>query len=157
MTVDFYPPLETLKLMKSNALLNCFPVHKALPVITLSKSYELLKEGEEFEVTCIITDVDSSVKASWISYKSVVSAFSHILYASVQYTNCECSCACLASLAWGQFGFAAFPKGHIRQSGEGSVTVLCPCGPSRSLSMARGIPSALASLHKQKLKFGSSM
>ncbi|OXB83841.1 UNVERIFIED_CONTAM: hypothetical protein H355_003053 [Colinus virginianus] len=50
--------------------LNVRPVHKALPVITLSKSYELLKEGEEFEVTCVITDVDSSVKASWISYKS---------------------------------------------------------------------------------------
>ncbi|NWR53489.1 KIT factor, partial [Regulus satrapa] len=49
--------------------LNVRPVHKTLPVITLSKSYELLKEGEEFEVTCIITDVDSSVQASWISHK----------------------------------------------------------------------------------------
>lgn len=157
MTVDFYPPLETLKLMKSNALLNCFPVHKALPVITLSKSYELLKEGEEFEVTCIIMDVDSSVQASWISYKSGVSAFSHILYASVQYTNCECSRACLASLVCGGFGFAAFPKGHILQTGECSVTLPCPYGPSGSLSMVTGLPSALASLHKQKLKFGSSM
>uniref|UniRef100_A0A8C0V164 Mast/stem cell growth factor receptor Kit n=1 Tax=Cyanistes caeruleus TaxID=156563 RepID=A0A8C0V164_CYACU len=50
--------------------LNVRPVHKTLPVITLSKSYELLKEGEEFEVTCIITDVDSSVQASWASHKS---------------------------------------------------------------------------------------
>lgn len=74
MTVDFYPPLETLKLMKSNTLLNCFPVHKTLPVITLSKSYELLKEGEEFEVTCIITDVDSTVQPSWISHRSGVSS-----------------------------------------------------------------------------------
>jgi len=80
-TVDFYPLLEALQLMRSNALLNCFPVHKTLPVITLSKSYELLKEGEEFEVTCIITDVDSSVKASWISHKSVVSSVNCIAYA----------------------------------------------------------------------------
>ncbi|XP_015717845.1 mast/stem cell growth factor receptor Kit isoform X1 [Coturnix japonica] len=56
--------------ISENIFLNVRPVHKALPVITLSKSYELLKEGEEFEVTCIITDVDSSVQASWISYKS---------------------------------------------------------------------------------------
>lgn len=74
MTVDFYSPVEALKLMKSNTLLNCFPVHKALPVITLSKSYELLKEGEEFEVTCIITDVDSTVQPSWISHRSGVSS-----------------------------------------------------------------------------------
>ncbi|NXN99559.1 KIT factor, partial [Rhinopomastus cyanomelas] len=50
--------------------LNVRPVHKTLPVITLSKSYELLKEGEEFEVTCTITDVDSTVQPSWISHKS---------------------------------------------------------------------------------------
>ncbi|KAM6225955.1 mast/stem cell growth factor receptor Kit-like [Porphyrio hochstetteri] len=50
--------------------LNVRPVHKTLPIITLSKSYELLKEGEEFEVTCTIMDVDSSVQASWISHKS---------------------------------------------------------------------------------------
>lgn len=65
--------------MKGNKLLNCFPVHKTLPVITLSKSYELLKGGEEFEVTCIITDVDSSVQASWISHKSGVSSFNCIV------------------------------------------------------------------------------
>lgn len=88
MTVDFYPLWETPRVMKSNAFINCFPVHKALPVITLSKSYELLKEGEEFEVTCIITDVDSSVQASWISHKSGVSSFSCIMYASAQYTTC---------------------------------------------------------------------
>ncbi|XP_063013331.1 mast/stem cell growth factor receptor Kit isoform X1 [Melospiza melodia melodia] len=50
--------------------LNVRPVHKTLPVVTLSKSYELLKEGEEFEVTCVITDVDSSVKSSWIPHRS---------------------------------------------------------------------------------------
>ncbi|NXU57842.1 KIT factor, partial [Turnix velox] len=50
--------------------LNVRPVHKTLPAITLSKSYELLKEGEEFEVTCIITDVDSSVQAHWIYRKN---------------------------------------------------------------------------------------
>ncbi|KAJ7395133.1 Mast/stem cell growth factor receptor Kit [Pitangus sulphuratus] len=58
--------------ISENIFLNVRPVHKTLPVITLSKSYELLKEGEEFEVTCIITDVDSSVQASWISHKSVI-------------------------------------------------------------------------------------
>lgn len=73
--------------MKSNPLLNCFLVHKTLPVITLSKSYELLKEGEEFEVTCVITDVDSSVQASWISHKSGVSSFNGITNASAQCTN----------------------------------------------------------------------
>ncbi|NXM73915.1 KIT factor, partial [Serilophus lunatus] len=56
--------------ISENIFLNVRPVHKTLPAITLSKSYELLKEGEEFEVTCIITDVDSSVQASWISHKS---------------------------------------------------------------------------------------
>ncbi|XP_074882100.1 mast/stem cell growth factor receptor Kit [Buteo buteo] len=56
--------------ISEHIFLNVRPVHKTLPVITLSKSYELLKEGEEFEVTCIITDVDSSVQASWISHKS---------------------------------------------------------------------------------------
>ncbi|XP_009976104.1 PREDICTED: mast/stem cell growth factor receptor Kit-like, partial [Tauraco erythrolophus] len=56
--------------ISEHIFLNVRPVHKTLPVITLSKSYELLKEGEEFEVTCIITDVDSSVRASWISHKS---------------------------------------------------------------------------------------
>lgn len=86
MTDDFLYLPEELRLMKSNKLLNCFPVHKTLPVITLSKSYELLKEGEEFEVTCVITDVDSTVRASWISRKSGVSSFSCIMCSSAQYT-----------------------------------------------------------------------
>ncbi|NWI97534.1 KIT factor, partial [Pitta sordida] len=58
--------------ISENIYLNVRPVHKTLPVITLTKSYELLKEGEEFGVTCIITDVDSSVKASWSSHKSAI-------------------------------------------------------------------------------------
>ncbi|XP_013930733.1 PREDICTED: mast/stem cell growth factor receptor Kit-like [Thamnophis sirtalis] len=41
-------------------------VHKSLPSITLSKTMQLLKEGEEFEVTCTIKDIDSSLKANWI-------------------------------------------------------------------------------------------
>ncbi|XP_070613239.1 mast/stem cell growth factor receptor Kit isoform X1 [Erythrolamprus reginae] len=41
-------------------------VHKSLPSITLSKTTQLLKEGEEFEVTCTIRDIDSSVQANWI-------------------------------------------------------------------------------------------
>uniref|UniRef100_A0A8D0LBG2 Mast/stem cell growth factor receptor n=1 Tax=Sphenodon punctatus TaxID=8508 RepID=A0A8D0LBG2_SPHPU len=42
------------------------PVHKTLPVLTLSKTDQLLKEGEKFEVTCTIHDVDSTVHANWI-------------------------------------------------------------------------------------------
>ncbi|XP_053114473.1 mast/stem cell growth factor receptor Kit isoform X2 [Hemicordylus capensis] len=41
-------------------------VHKSLPDITLSKGNQLLKEGEEFEVTCTIKDVDSTLQANWI-------------------------------------------------------------------------------------------
>uniref|UniRef100_A0ABM5GI65 Mast/stem cell growth factor receptor n=1 Tax=Pogona vitticeps TaxID=103695 RepID=A0ABM5GI65_9SAUR len=42
------------------------PVHKSLPDITLSKTDQLLKEGEEFEVMCTIRDVDSTLQAKWI-------------------------------------------------------------------------------------------
>nr|XP_008162009.1 mast/stem cell growth factor receptor Kit [Chrysemys picta bellii] len=52
--------------ISENKYLIVRPVHKALPVITLSKPSQLLKEGEEFEVTCTIRDVDSSLKANWI-------------------------------------------------------------------------------------------
>ncbi|XP_033016307.1 mast/stem cell growth factor receptor Kit isoform X1 [Lacerta agilis] len=41
-------------------------VHKSLPAISLSKTNQLLKEGEEFEVTCTIKDVDSTLQANWI-------------------------------------------------------------------------------------------
>ncbi|XP_015261603.1 PREDICTED: mast/stem cell growth factor receptor Kit [Gekko japonicus] len=41
-------------------------VHKSLPAITLSKANQLLKEGEEFKVTCTIRDVDSTLQADWI-------------------------------------------------------------------------------------------
>uniref|UniRef100_A0A8C0GS51 receptor protein-tyrosine kinase n=1 Tax=Chelonoidis abingdonii TaxID=106734 RepID=A0A8C0GS51_CHEAB len=52
--------------ISENKYLIVRPVHKTLPVITLSKPSQLLKEGEEFEVTCTIRDVDSSLKANWI-------------------------------------------------------------------------------------------
>ncbi|XP_061440387.1 mast/stem cell growth factor receptor Kit [Rhineura floridana] len=42
------------------------PVHKSLPVISLSKTNQLLKEGEKFEVMCTIKDVDSTLQANWI-------------------------------------------------------------------------------------------
>lgn len=108
----FLSSLEELKLMKSNKLWNCFPVHKALPVITLSKSYELLKEGEEFEVTCLITDVDSSVQTSWIAHQNVVSSFNCIMCISVHSTQtlCRHSHACLGYLMLFWFGFVAFTK-----------------------------------------------
>nr|XP_060634516.1 mast/stem cell growth factor receptor Kit [Anolis sagrei ordinatus] len=47
------------------------PVHKSLPDITLSKADQLLKEGEQFEVTCTIRDVDSTLRANWISPTNV--------------------------------------------------------------------------------------
>ncbi|KAL8207402.1 UNVERIFIED_CONTAM: hypothetical protein K2H54_056033 [Gekko kuhli] len=41
-------------------------VHRSVPAITLSKADQLLKEGEEFKVTCTIKDVDSTLQANWI-------------------------------------------------------------------------------------------
>lgn len=60
-------------IMKNNTHLSYFPVHKSLPAITLSETNQLLKEGEEFEVTCTILDVDSTLKADWIFRGNAVS------------------------------------------------------------------------------------
>uniref|UniRef100_A0A670YEK6 receptor protein-tyrosine kinase n=1 Tax=Pseudonaja textilis TaxID=8673 RepID=A0A670YEK6_PSETE len=50
------------------------PVHKSLPSITLSKTNQLLKEGEEFEVTCTIRDIDSFLQTDWIFQGNAVSS-----------------------------------------------------------------------------------
>ncbi|XP_036190102.1 mast/stem cell growth factor receptor Kit isoform X9 [Myotis myotis] len=43
---------------------------RAVPVVTVSKSSYLLREGEEFTVTCSIKDVSSSVDSMWIKENS---------------------------------------------------------------------------------------
>ncbi|XP_028932619.1 mast/stem cell growth factor receptor Kit isoform X1 [Ornithorhynchus anatinus] len=42
-------------------------VRKAPPVVILPRTHQLLREGEKFEVTCTIRDVDSSVVSEWIT------------------------------------------------------------------------------------------
>lgn len=49
------------------------PAIKAIPVVSVSKPSYLLREGEEFTVTCTIKDVSSSVGAMWIKENSQVS------------------------------------------------------------------------------------
>ncbi|KAG8453681.1 hypothetical protein GDO86_000350 [Hymenochirus boettgeri] len=56
---------------------NCFKLHvtpaqKTLPKISLTKSRQLVKTGEPFEVTCVVSDVFSTVKAEWLDAKNMV-------------------------------------------------------------------------------------
>ncbi|XP_008991531.2 mast/stem cell growth factor receptor Kit isoform X7 [Callithrix jacchus] len=46
-------------------ILKVRPAFKAVPVVSVSKASYLLREGEEFTVTCTIKDVSSSVYSSW--------------------------------------------------------------------------------------------
>ncbi|ELK03674.1 Mast/stem cell growth factor receptor [Pteropus alecto] len=43
---------------------------RAVPVVSVSKASYLLREGEEFTVTCLIKDVSSSVDSMWIKENS---------------------------------------------------------------------------------------
>ncbi|XP_032962314.1 mast/stem cell growth factor receptor Kit isoform X6 [Rhinolophus ferrumequinum] len=43
---------------------------RAVPVVSVSKASYLLREGEEFTVTCLIKDVSSSVYSMWIKENS---------------------------------------------------------------------------------------
>ncbi|XP_054544350.1 mast/stem cell growth factor receptor Kit isoform X2 [Talpa occidentalis] len=43
---------------------------RAVPVVSVSKASHLLREGEEFSVTCTIKDVSSSVDSMWIKENS---------------------------------------------------------------------------------------
>ncbi|XP_029443409.1 mast/stem cell growth factor receptor Kit [Rhinatrema bivittatum] len=52
--------------------LSVTPVHKKIPTIFLSKTKQLLKRGEKFEVTCTIRDVFSSVTGSWLETSNMV-------------------------------------------------------------------------------------
>ncbi|XP_011817092.1 PREDICTED: mast/stem cell growth factor receptor Kit isoform X2 [Colobus angolensis palliatus] len=46
-------------------ILKVRPAFKAVPVVSVSKASYLLREGEEFTVTCTIKDVSSSVYSTW--------------------------------------------------------------------------------------------
>ncbi|OCT99505.1 hypothetical protein XELAEV_18005287mg [Xenopus laevis] len=48
------------------------PVPKKVPTVFLSKSRQLVKTGEPFEVTCAVLDVFSTVKAQWLDVKEGV-------------------------------------------------------------------------------------
>lgn len=50
---------------------------KAVPVVSVSKASYLLREGEEFTVTCTIKDVSSSVYSTWKRENSQVSELLH--------------------------------------------------------------------------------
>lgn len=39
---------------------------KAIPVVSVTKTSHLLREGDKFTVTCTIKDVSSSVGSMWI-------------------------------------------------------------------------------------------
>uniref|UniRef100_A0A452TG87 Mast/stem cell growth factor receptor Kit n=1 Tax=Ursus maritimus TaxID=29073 RepID=A0A452TG87_URSMA len=43
---------------------------RAVPVVLVSKASSLLREGEEFSVTCLVKDVSSSVDSMWIKENS---------------------------------------------------------------------------------------
>ncbi|XP_049645917.1 mast/stem cell growth factor receptor Kit [Suncus etruscus] len=46
------------------------PAIRALPILTVSKPSQLIREGEEFTVTCSIQDVSSFVESMWIKENS---------------------------------------------------------------------------------------
>nr|XP_033801233.1 mast/stem cell growth factor receptor Kit isoform X4 [Geotrypetes seraphini] len=48
------------------------PAHKRIPTIILSKTKQLLKKGEKFEVTCTVRDVFSTVDAKWLGASDMV-------------------------------------------------------------------------------------
>lgn len=53
------------------------PAIKAIPVVSVSKTNYLLREGEEFSVTCTIKDVSTSVGSMWLKDNSLVSELFH--------------------------------------------------------------------------------
>ncbi|KAM8939505.1 mast/stem cell growth factor receptor Kit [Pelodytes ibericus] len=56
----------------TNFKLHVQPVHKKLPSVMLTKSRQLVKTGEPFEVTCAVKDVFSSVEVSWIDPQNMI-------------------------------------------------------------------------------------
>ncbi|XP_021563107.1 mast/stem cell growth factor receptor Kit [Carlito syrichta] len=53
-------------LLSDKFTLKVWPAFKAVPVVSVSKASALLREGEEFTVTCTIRDVSSAVSSLWI-------------------------------------------------------------------------------------------
>ena len=58
------------------AAFHFIPAIKAVPLVSVSKPSYLLRDGEEFAVTCLIKDVSSSVDSMWIKENSQVSGLS---------------------------------------------------------------------------------
>ncbi|XP_053314429.1 mast/stem cell growth factor receptor Kit [Spea bombifrons] len=52
-------------------ILHVKPAHKTLPTVYLTKSRQLVKIGEAFEVTCVVKDVFSTVEASWLDQRNM--------------------------------------------------------------------------------------
>ncbi|XP_030047254.1 mast/stem cell growth factor receptor Kit isoform X2 [Microcaecilia unicolor] len=48
------------------------PAHKRIPTIILSKTKQLLKKGDRFEVACTVKDVFSTVAARWLGASNMV-------------------------------------------------------------------------------------
>ncbi|XP_021578483.2 mast/stem cell growth factor receptor Kit isoform X2 [Ictidomys tridecemlineatus] len=63
------------KLVQSDRLiLKVRAAIKAIPVVSVSKTNYLLREGEEFSVTCTIKDVSTSVGSMWLKDNSLTKA-----------------------------------------------------------------------------------
>ncbi|XP_033070541.1 mast/stem cell growth factor receptor Kit isoform X2 [Trachypithecus francoisi] len=56
---------EGKSVLSDKFILKVRPAFKAVPVVSVSKASYLLREGEEFTVTCTIKDVSSSVYSMW--------------------------------------------------------------------------------------------
>nr|2EC8_A Chain A, Mast/stem cell growth factor receptor [Homo sapiens] len=56
---------EGKSVLSEKFILKVRPAFKAVPVVSVSKASYLLREGEEFTVTCTIKDVSSSVYSTW--------------------------------------------------------------------------------------------
>ncbi|KAM4709552.1 mast/stem cell growth factor receptor Kit [Discoglossus pictus] len=52
--------------------LNVKPVQTKPPKIYLTKSRQLVKAGEPFEVTCVVKDVFNTVEANWVNHENMV-------------------------------------------------------------------------------------
>ncbi|XP_045388997.1 mast/stem cell growth factor receptor Kit isoform X1 [Lemur catta] len=65
---------EGKSVLSDKIILKVRPAFKAIPVVSVSKARYLLREGEEFTVTCTIKDVSSSVDSMWIGGNSQTKA-----------------------------------------------------------------------------------
>ncbi|XP_016050528.1 mast/stem cell growth factor receptor Kit isoform X2 [Erinaceus europaeus] len=65
---------EDKKVLSPKFTLKVRAAIRAVPTVSVTKPSYLLKEGEEFVVTCIISDVSSSVDSMWIKGNSQTTA-----------------------------------------------------------------------------------